>query len=167
MQDTTQQSQNIEKLASLIKGVRIAMLTTTDGDGSLHSRPMATQSADFDGELWFLTGQRSHKVQEINRDHHVSLSYADPSDNRYVSISGTARLVRDRKRAEDLWNPMYKAWFPKGLDDPELCVLRVTPERAEYWDSPSSAVVHMVGFVKAALTGKPADAGEHGEMRLV
>src|SRR3954462_3349049 len=100
MQDTTQQSENIEKLASLINGIRIAMLTTTDTDGSLHSRPMATQQSDFDGELWFLTGQSSHKVQEINRDHHVSLCYADPGDNRYVSVSGIARLVKDRKKAE-------------------------------------------------------------------
>src|SRR5438552_2565870 len=119
MQDTTEQSKHIEKLAELIKGIRIAMLTTTDADGSLHSRPMATQEAPFDGELWFLTGQRSHKVQEIDRDHHVSLSYADPGDNCYVSVTGTARLVKDRKKAEELWNPLYKAWFPKGLDDPD------------------------------------------------
>jgi len=166
MQDTTEQSRNIEKLAELIKGIRIAMLTTTDTDGSLHSRPMATQEAPFDGQLWFLTGQSSHKVREIDRDHHVSLSYADPGDNCYVSVTGTARLMKDRKKAEELWSPLYKAWFPKGLDDPDLCVLNVKAERAEYWDSPSSAVVHLIGFVKATLTGQPANPGEHGALHL-
>src|SRR2546430_1266447 len=111
---TSRPSESIQKLANLIKGVRVAMLTTTDTDGSLHSRPMATQEADFNGELWFLTGQSTHKVQEINRDHHVSLSYADPRDNCYVSVSGLARLVKNRKKAEELWNPLYKTWFPKG-----------------------------------------------------
>lgn len=166
MQDTTERSENIEKLAKMIKGINFAMLTTSDTDGSLHARPMASQRMDFDGELWFLTGQSTHKVQEIDRDHRVSLSYADPADNRYVSITGTARLVKDRKKAEELWNPFYKAWFPKGLDDPDLCVLKVTPERAEYWDSPSSTVAHLIGFVKASLTAQQADVGEHGTLNM-
>jgi len=157
---------DVEKLAKLIKEIRFAMLTTVDGEGQLHSRPMATQSTEFDGYLWFFTGQSTPKVGEIQKEQYVNLSYASPEHNRYVSVSGRAEIVRDRKKAEELWNPLLKAWFPKGLEDPELVLLKVRVERAEYWDSPSSAVVQLAGFLKAIVTGKPASGGENEKLDL-
>ena len=156
----------VQKLGAMIKDIKIAMLTTVDADGSLRSRPMATQSTDFDGDLWFFTRADSPKVDEVRRDEAVNLSYAAPAKQRYVSISGTARLVRDRAKAEELWNPLLKAWFPQGLDDPDLALLKVAVEKAEYWDSPSSTMVHLVGFVKALATGQPYKPGENEKIDL-
>jgi general stress protein 26 len=163
---TGHDSDSVAKLNKLIKGIRIAMLTTSESDGTLRSRPMATQQHDFDGELWFFTGKASHKVVEIGADMHVNLSYADPSDNRYVSISGAGRIVIDPQKAKELWNPMLKAWFPKGLEDPDLALLKVAPTQAEYWDSPSSGVVHAIGFMKAIFTGERANPGDHAKLTL-
>ena len=151
---------DVQKLGELLKGIRIAMFTTVDTDGSLHSRPMATMDQDFDGTLWFFTDATSAKVDEVRRDQHVNLSYANPEDQKYVSVSGRAMLVRDKAKMKELWSPIHKAWFPKGLDDPNIALLRVEVEKAEYWDSPSSAVVRMFGFAKAVVTGKPY--GEEG-----
>jgi general stress protein 26 len=145
---------DIKKLGELIKGIRVAMLTTADEEGRLHSRPMANQDDVFDGTLWFFTESNSAKVNELQRDRHVNLSYADPSDNRYVSVSGTASVSKDRDKMKELWSPLHKAWFPDGLEDPNIALLRVEVEKAEYWDSPSSAVVRLFGFAKALATGK-------------
>ena len=155
-----------EKLGELIKDLKYAMLTTVDDDGSLRSRPMATQNAKFDGELWFFTHASSAKVHEIEHEQHVNVSYAHPSDQTYVSVSGKARLVRDAKKNEELWTPAMKAWFPKGADDPETALLKITVDKAEYWDSASSAVVHVIGFVKAVVTGKPYHAGENEKITM-
>jgi len=163
MEDSRQES--IEKLNGLIKDVEIAMLTTLDG-GVLRSRPMQTQEADFDGDLWFFTNSDTHKTEEIEKDNRVNAAYSSPTRNTYVSVSGTASLVSDREKIEELWNPILKAWFPKGLDDPTLILLKVSVEQAEYWDSTSSAVVKMVGFVKALVTGEPAGGGDHGKVNL-
>ena len=152
---------DVQKLAKLIKGIKVAMLTTQEADGTLRSRPMATQDAEFDGTLWFFTQASSHKVDEIDREHNVNVSYADESDNRYVSVSGRARLVRDRAKIDELWSPILKAWFPKGKDDPEIALLRVDVEKAEYWDAPSSTLVKLVGFAKAMVTGQPYKPGEN------
>jgi general stress protein 26 len=158
---------DIEKIRDLIKDIRFAMLTTIDTDGSLRSRPMATQETEFDGDLWFFTPAGSPKVDEVERDERVNVSYAAPDDNRYVSISGTAQLVRDRAKMKELWNPVLKAWFPEGLGDPDLALLRVRVEKAEYWDSPSSKMVQLAGFVKAIATGKRADdIGENEKIDL-
>jgi general stress protein 26 len=159
---------DIEKIRELIKDIRFAMLTTVDEDGSLRSRPMATQKAELDGDLWFFTSAGSSKVDEVQHDQRVNLSYAAPDDNTYVSLSGTAVLVRDPAKMKELWNPALKAWFPKGLEDPEIALLRVRVEKGEYWDSPSSKMVQLAGFVKAIATGEryKAGKGEHDKVEL-
>lgn len=159
---------HIKKLGELIKEVKIAMLTTMEDGQTLRSRPMATQNTEFDGHLWFFTRSPSPKVSEIEQHHLTNVSYADPGANTYVSVSGTGKLVRDAAKNKELWHPILKAWFPKGLEDPELALLEVTVEKAEYWDFSSSTMVQLAGFVKAIATGKSyqAGAGEHANVEL-
>jgi len=163
MEDTRQES--IEKLKSLTEGIDFCMLTTING-GQLRSRPMSTQEFGEDGELWFFTSDRTHKVDEIEADNRVNAAYSKPDDNVYVSVSGRASIVKDQQKIEELWNPILKAWFPEGLDDPTLCLLKVSVEEAEYWDSPNSKIVQLVGFVKALVIGQQADGGDHGKVNL-
>jgi general stress protein 26 len=163
--DVMANENDTEKLAKLIKGIRVAMLTTQDDDGTLRSRPMETQSEkEFDGTLWFFTPLASHKVHEVEREHQVNLSYAAPDDNRYVSVSGLASISRDRAKIDELWSPALKAWFPKGKDDPDVALLKVDVSKAEYWDSPSSTLVKLAGFTKAVLTGQRYEAGENKKL---
>lgn len=158
--------EEIQKLGELIKDIRIAMLTTALPDGSLRSRPMATQHQEFDGTLWFFTHAESGKVHEIEDDQHVNLSYSEPSEQKYVSVSGKARLNRDRARIEELWITPLKAWFPKGMDDPDIALLQIEVENAEYWDTPSSKMVHLIGMTKATLTGQSYQPGENEKIAL-
>ncbi len=151
-----------QKFSEMIGDIRFAMLTTVGADGSLRSRPMATQKTDFDGDLWFFTDDDSPKVDEIHQEHHVAVSYADPGSQKYVSVSGFASMVQDRQRIRELWTPAVKVWFPRGVDDPHLSLLRVRVQAIEYWDSPSSKMVQLYGFAKAVLTGKrPENVGDH------
>jgi len=112
------------------------MLTTATADGSLRSRPMITRQAGEDG-LWFLTHSRDSKVDEAMLNPNVNVSYSDPSRNRFVSVTGTAALVRDREEVRRMWDDGALMCFPLGPDDPELALLRVSVERAEYWDAPA------------------------------
>ena len=155
-----------EKLWSMIKGVRICMMTTLDGNGILRSRPMATlPHAGFDdGNLWFFTRADSPKVHELKTHWRVNLSYADPEKQDYVSVSGIAETVRDRDKIRFLWRDILSTWFPQGADDPELTLLKVGVDQAEYWDSPSSAMVYAYGYVKAKVTGEPPSPGEHAKI---
>lgn len=156
----TNNKETTEKLNELIKDIKIAMLTTND-NGIFRSRPMATQEADFNGELWFFTSSQTHKTEEIEKDNRVNVSYSEPSDNRFVSMSGTAELVNDREKIEELWSPLYLAWFPKGLEDPNIVLLKVTVEHAEYWDATSSSLVEAFGLLKSLVTGERTAGGDH------
>ena len=166
MPDQVSREEGKKKLRELMDGINYGMLTTIDA-GSLRSRPMAVlKPEEFNGELWFFTRASSHKVDEVEREHHVNVSFAEPKHNRYVSVSGLAQLVRDRRKNEHYWNPAYKAWFPDGLDDPDLALLKVDVDQAEYWDSPKSSMVHIAGFVKALATGTPAKGGENAQVKM-
>lgn len=158
---------DLEKLRELIKDIDFCMLTTIDERGDLHSRPMSSNGdIDPNGDLWFFTGATSHKVSEIQDTSRVNVSFADPQNQHYVSVTGRARLVRDRKKIDELWRETFKMWFPKGKDDPNVALLRVKIEKAEYWDSPSSTISFALNFVSALVTGEEPDAGEHKQLKF-
>jgi general stress protein 26 len=158
-------TEGLTKIRDLIKGIRIAMLTTAAPDGSFDNRPMAAQRAEeFDGTLWFLTRGESGKVEEIEEDMHVSLIYSDTDDSKYVTVKGLASVSKDRAKIRELWNPMYKAWFPEGEDDPSISVLRVDVQEAEYWEASSSRLVRGVKYLAASVTGGKVDLGEAGRV---
>ncbi|HEU4834142.1 MAG TPA: pyridoxamine 5'-phosphate oxidase family protein [Pyrinomonadaceae bacterium] len=164
---TQTRENDLEKLRELVKEIDFCMLTTVDEGGDLHSRPMSSNGdIDADGDIWFFTSASSHKVSEINKAPKVNVSFADPDKQRYISVSGTAQLVRDRAKIDELWRPEFKIWFPEGKDDPEIALLRVNLEKAEYWDSPSSTIGYALSFVSSLVTGKEPNLGENRKVNL-
>jgi len=151
MPDTMNSEDAIRKVAMMIRGIKVAMLTTSSPDGALHSRPMATQEADFDGTLWFFSRASSGKVGEIQADAEVNLAYASPDDHRYVSLSGRASIVRDREKMQELWGPAARMWFARGLDDPDLILLRIEVRTAQYWDMLVGGMVVLPNFEAARM----------------
>ncbi len=141
----------VAKLNELIKDIDFAMLTTIRTDGSLHSCPMATQELQADGIIWFLSDTHTEKVEAIRTDHRVNLAYSDADSQRYVSITGRCELVRDHVKAKQLWRPVYQTWFPKGIDDPNLILLRVNIQEAEYWHSEQGRMVKLLGFAQTSV----------------
>jgi general stress protein 26 len=157
-------SEGQKKISELIKGIRIAMLTTVAGDGTMSSRPMAIQDEPFNGTLWFLTRSTSEKIDEVKQDQHVTLTFAEPKDSKYLSLKGRASVNQDRAKIKELWNPLYKAWFPKGQDDPEISVLRVEVSEADFWEASSSKLIMGVKYLAAAMTGGTLPVGEAGHV---
>lgn len=154
-----------QKLWTMMKGIRFAMLTTEDG-GHLRARPMVAAQDSFDGTLWFFTRASSHKVDEVGSEHQVGVTYADAGQQNYISFSGRASLVRDKAAIDEHWSEAMRTWFAKGKDDPEVALLKVDVEAAEYWDAPNSTMVHAYGYVKAVLTGKSPNPGENQKLNF-
>lgn len=160
------ESNDYEKLVSMIKDIKFSMMTTVSEDGTIHSRPMGNLELNvknFDGTLWFFSRKDSMKNHDIETDQHVNLAYANPDKQHYVSILGKAFISTDKNKMKELWNPLLKAWFPEGLEDPEISLIGVRVESAEIWDAPPAKVVQLAGFVKSAVTGKPYDQKGHGK----
>jgi len=154
-----------DKVWEMIRDIEVAVMVTVDGQGRLRGRPMrAVKVKEFTGTLWFFTAQASPKAEEIGHDGRVLLAYSDPSGQDYVSVAGQAEVLRDPARQKELWSEPLRVWFPGGPEDPRAALLKVEVEGAEYWDAPSSTLVHAYGYVKARVTGEPPHPGANDKV---
>lgn len=160
-------SENIKRLRDLMQGINVAMLTTIeDGTGRLYSRPMATQRKPFDGTLWFFTRIDAGKVNDVAQDRHVVVTYVNKDKRLYLSISGKASIERDLHTMEEYWHAGLNSWFPRGLDDPELALMKIEVQEAEYWDGPDSSMEKLVGFVRAFASRETYTENENERLEL-
>lgn len=160
---------DIQHISKFIKDIKFTMLTTKNvKNGTLCSRPMTLQEFEFDGALWFFANRNSELVHQIEVNSQVNLTFSNLKNMSFLSASGEAHIVQNKAKEEELWSPFYKAWFPEGLQDPNLCLIKVDIHSADYWDSPGSSLVRFAGFAKAIFTGEKNNTtiGKHGHINL-
>ena len=152
----------------LIKDIKFGMFCHRHADGRLHAHPLTTQKRSLDekGMLYFFVSRATELGQRVQADGNVCVTYGDLKEDTWVSVSGTARINEDRGLKEKLFNPMVKAWFPGGVDDPDMELVEVHIEHAEYWDIHESKMTQLLKMAKAAVTGNPPHMGEHKELNL-
>jgi general stress protein 26 len=160
----TDTASGTRKVAELAKDIRIAMLTTIAADGTLIGRPMAQQEVEPDGDLWFFAQRDSREVAQITANPNVGVTLS--SDSTWISIAGKAEVVDDAAKARELWNSWVEAWLPEGPDDPNVVLIRVSAEGAEYWDTPGGRVASAISFAKTKLTGERYGGGENARVEL-
>jgi general stress protein 26 len=147
----------------LMKKIGFAMLVTRDGD-KLRARPMSAYLERESNAIYFLSDARRHKDEEIARNPGINLSFANSSDQKYVSVTGTAVVSNDRAKIKQLFSTPAKAWW-ESADDPNIRVLKITPDDAEFWDSPGS-VISYVKMAAAAVSGTRPDLGDNRKVAL-
>jgi general stress protein 26 len=156
---------SVKKIAGIIKDVKFAMLTTVTAESHLHSRPMTTQQTEFDGDVWFIGARDSEAVADMRARPQVNLAYARPGDGEYVSVTGTAELVEDRAKLDELWSDFYKAYFEGGKDDPNVQLIKVHAHGAEFWEG-DGKVRTLFQLAKGTLTGQHAHMGQNDTVKL-
>lgn len=158
-------TEDLRIIGEIIDSAGICMLTTHNHAGGLCSRPMYTQELDENGNIWFFTSSGSHLVSEVRNNHQVHLTYTAGKE-KFVAASALAHEVFDRARMIELWTPMMKAWFPQGIETPDLVLLRLELQDVEYWDAPSSPVVKVAGFFKSMVSNEPYKPAHHEKVNL-
>lgn len=156
--------EQLGKFKSIIESIKTGILITQSDDEKLCGRPMSTIEVDDEGKLWFFTSEYSGKVKQISHNDNVFISYASPAENRYMVVSGTAFIVDDKAKMEELWNPILKVWFPDGLETPNIALLKIEPNEVEYWDGSSSKIVVLFKMLSSIITGKAFKDGEHNKL---
>ena len=167
MTTTISEAEKRKRLSELVVRFDTAMLVTRSSDGGMRARPLTIADGGDGKTLYFSTSIESPKVREIEADPHVNVVMQD--GRHYVSLSGVAQVVRDRALIERLWSPSWKIWFPNGMDDPSLCLLRVEPVEAAYWDmTGTTGIKYVFEMARAFVTGsRPAsDADERHTAHL-
>jgi general stress protein 26 len=156
----------IDKFKELVKHNAICLFTTNLSERPLQTRPMSTQKVCDQGNFWFLSDRDSDKNQAINKQSEVQLFFSNTGDSEYLTVFGEASISYDKKKIEDLWTPIAKAWFTEGKDDPRISIIKVVPKDAFYWDTRSGKMISMIKIAASVLAGQTMDNGVEGRLSL-
>lgn len=157
-------AESINKVTDIINDSHIGMFTTINEAGALVSRPLAVQEVKDDGDMWFFTSANTSQVAHIRANPAVNISFGQRTE--WVSVAGTAEVVTDRQLIHDMWNQVVEAWFPDGPDTPEVVLLRVDSDSAEYWTSPGGTAATVLQWIKSKVTNSRMSVGESGTVEL-
>jgi general stress protein 26 len=165
MEKNLENEEALSKFKKLANEISVCMFITNNEDNN-HTRPMATIKVEDNGTLWFFTDVRSIKVEEVSSNKSVHLVYAHPGKESYMDVWGNATVITDKQQIKDKWSPIVKAWFPNGVDDPNLSLLKVTPTDTYYWDAETGKMVAFLKIAAAAVTGTKLAEGKEGQIKL-
>ncbi len=154
------------KLREMVEQINICMFCTTDTELDVPScRPMSAQSVDNDGSIWFFSSISSGKNADIEADKHVRLYFSHPIKSKFLVVYGEAEIVIDRKKAEELWNPLVKTWFKDGIDDLDISLIKVSTRNAHYWDVEGNKMINFFKMVASVAMGKNFVTAEEGTIK--
>ena len=157
-------AESISKVTDIINDSHIGMFTTINEKGALVSRPLAVQEVKDDGDMWFFTSANTSQVAHIRANPAVNVSFGQRTE--WVSVAGTAEVVTDRQLIHDMWNQVVEAWFPDGPDTPEVVLLHVDSDSAEYWTSPGGTAATVLQWIKSKVTNSRMSVGESATVEL-
>ena len=156
----------IKKIQKLAESANTCMFLTNLDEIPIDARPMATRKVDDDGSFWFFSQADSNKNMEISVDDRVQLIYINNSSAEYMSLYGTAEVIKDEVKARELWNGFLNTWFNEGPDDPNLTLLKFTPQDGYYWDTKNNKMVSLAKIAIGAIKGQMMDDGREGKISL-
>jgi general stress protein 26 len=166
MEKNLENKEALAKFKKLVNDINVCMFITNNRQEENHTRPMATIEVDEAGTLWFFTDIRSIKVDEVSQVHQVHLAYAHPGKESYLDVCGNAVVITDKQQVKDKWSPIVKAWFPKGVDDPNLALLQVKPTHIYYWDSETGKMMALLKIATSVVTGQTLAEGAEGNLKI-
>ena len=155
----------VDQIRAVAKAAHICLFGTAVGQFPLTVRPMAVQTVDDAGALWFLSDRRSHTNRDIAADPRVQLLFGNPGDSQYLTLQGTATISDDPELKKQHWTPMAKTWFNAGVNDPDLTIIRVEPTDGYYWDTKHGKMYSFLKMTAGALTGQTIDDSVEGQVR--
>jgi general stress protein 26 len=166
MEKNLSEKEALLKFKKLVNDINVCMLITENND-VVHTRPMATIDVEDDGTLWFYSDIRSIKVEEVTMESKVHIVYSHPGKEEYMDVWGKASVVRDKKTLQEKWSPLVKAWFPGGVDDPNITLLKIRPTSIYYWDSESGKMVSFIKMVTSVVAGTRLAEGVEGRINVL
>ena len=155
----------MKKIKELADDADICLFVTNLTQIPLSARPMSRQRIDDDGTLWFFSERDSQKNTDIEQDNRVQLFFSNRNSSEYLSIYGTAEILVDKEKAEELWTPIVKTWFNGGPEDPTLTIIKVTPEDGYYWDTKDGKLITLLKIAAGAIAGREFDGSLEAKLK--
>lgn len=146
-----------DDVAEKLRDVDIVMLTTAVGGDKLVSHPMTIQGVTDDADVWFFVGLEGDQAGALSDGSAVNISIA--AAGSWLSVAGHAEFVDDHAKVQELWNDSAEGYFPDGPSDPNLGLLLVRTDSAQFWGLPGGRIAGAAHMVKAMITKGRAPGG--------
>jgi len=153
------------KIKELAEAIDFTMMCTDLKHTPFHSIPMSTKEVDEHGSIWFLSNKESHHTRHIISDDRVVLLYSKPGSMSFLKVYGNGQIVQDKNRIKELYGSMDDTWFD-GVNDPNLCAIKLQPQEAEYWEPKHNKLVTLFKMGAGAITGSEPDLGNTGKLNV-
>lgn len=155
----------LTKIAEICKHTRTCIMQTSLASRPIESRPMTIQKTDAESRIYFLSHKESNKNMQIKESTEMQITITNDKDVEYLSLFGKAEIYRDQAQIDEMYNAFANTWF-KGKEDPNITIIRFSPEAGHYWDTKHGKVVQLIGMVIGAISKKQTDDGIQGEIRV-
>ncbi len=156
----------ISKMKEMAEDIKTCMFCTYDAQHVMQTAPMSVNEIDDDGTFWFLSTKESTRNEDLEANSATDLIFAQPGSSSYLSVRGKSEVLYDRNKIDELWNGILKTWFTEGKDDPNISVIKFTPEEAYYWDTKNGKMVSFLKIAVGAVIGKTMDDGIQGKLEV-
>lgn len=163
--DNLQGQEAHEKIKEISKHVRTCQMLTALDRRPICARPMGVQEIDEMGRMIFLSHKQSNKNREITASNEVQLIFNNDNDIEYMSLYGKAEIFRDQQLIDKLYTPFADNWF-EGKQDPNITIIRFTPEGGRYCDTKHGKIVQFAGMLVGAITGKNKSDSVEGKITI-
>ena len=158
-------NQHQPKLSELLNDFDTAVLVT-HAERKIHARPMRVVSIEG-SQIVFVTGINSSKADEIAANPDIGLIFQ--ASKKHVVVNGKATIIKNRVLIDELWSETWRVWFPQGKDDPNICLISITANEAEYWDNSGiEGLKYIFSAAAAYFKGQTPDIDneQHGKLKL-
>ncbi len=130
----TTATRDTQHLSTALRQIEVMIFSNTTVEGHLMSRPMLLQQVDPDCTMWFFINRNSGFALDIRQHPQVAIAHEDETEGSYLAVSGKAWLVDEPGLISQWWRPEALAWFPLGVTDPDLGLMRVDAYSAHRWE---------------------------------
>jgi general stress protein 26 len=130
----------VERMRDLADTSNICMLITTDAKGKRNNKPMAAIRIDDEGNCWFFASKSSRKIKDISTNNKIEIVFANPDSDDYLEIHGSGSTICDTEEIQKNWSPLVNEWFPGGITDPEICLVKIDVTSVFYWDAAKEGI---------------------------
>ncbi len=126
--------EEIKKAAlELVSGTPIVMLGNNGPDGYPGIKAMIKMENEGLRTFWFSTNTSSKRVGQLRKDGKACVYLVDMKSWRGLMLLGEVEVLEDPAAKRRLWRDGFEKYYPKGVTDPDYCVLRFTALRGNYY----------------------------------
>jgi general stress protein 26 len=123
-------------IGNMIDKANVSIISSVDEDGFPNSKSMLPpRKRDGIKHIFFTTNTSSMRVRQYYNNPKACVYFFDKRFFKGVMLKGTMEVLQDSASKEAIWMQGDEMYYPKGVTDPDYCVLKFTAQNGRYYSN--------------------------------